>query len=103
VFDREVIFPALGARMEDAEHLRRIRVHGAEVCSLEKVAPLTGPREIRRVVKPGVLLRDDVIEVKRPKGKVHLVKATVFATPAGAVADPSADARRHYAAECSVR
>lgn len=89
--------------MKEAHHLRRIRVHGAEIRSFEQVAPLTGPGGIRRVVQPGVLFRDDVIKVERPERQVGLVEATVFATPAGAVADQAAFVRRHYAAECSAR
>lgn len=73
--------------MEQAHHLRRIRVNGAEVRPFAKVTALTSPGEIRRIVRAGVLPRDDVVEVERPEGKVFLVEPTVFVTPTGAVAD----------------
>ncbi len=89
--------------MKRAHHLCRIRVNGAEVRSLEKVAALTSPGEIGRVVRAGVLFGNDVVEVKRPEGKVGLVEQTVFTTPTGAVADQSAGAWGHYAPERSAR
>jgi hypothetical protein len=83
---REMVGPAVDARVEQREDSAAIGIHSCEVRSLVRVAMDAGQREIGGVVAPTVLPRDDVLDVMGGLG-VFLLVETVFTAVAGALAD----------------
>src|SRR5258708_4817000 len=98
-----MLVPPLCAGIKQSHYLPRIRVNGGKVRAFAEVTTLTCPGEIRKSVRTRVLPCDHVVRVEWPKREIVLVETAVLATPARAIANKSADARRHQAAECSAR
>ena len=61
----EVILPSILPRMKQPGQFPGVRIDAREIRSLDRVASAAGQRQVLPVVRPSVLLRDDVLDVER--------------------------------------
>ncbi len=61
----KMLAPAIGARMKESREETGVRIEAREIGPLLAIADMTGQREVVRLVAAPVLLRYDVLNVKR--------------------------------------
>lgn len=79
-----MIGPSVGTRIEERRQFACLWIKAGDVRSLSKIAGKTCPREILRLALAAVLLRNDVVDMKR-KLACGFREETVFAAPGCAV------------------
>jgi hypothetical protein len=60
-----------------------VRVNGGQVRALAEIAALATPRQVLEFIRATMLLRNNVLEVERPKRKVFLVELAILAARSG--------------------
>ena len=82
----EVISPAISARVEQSDELRRLADKSAKIAPLVVIAAGASPRQVARLVGATVLKTDNMVHLAAPEG-VILVDEAVLADVVGAVGD----------------
>jgi hypothetical protein len=91
----EVISPLLGSWIEKPHDFRGIRIHAAEIRSLQQIASRACPDQIVGTVASLMLPGNGVIHVKREQWQMLLRETAILTTPAGAIPYQLAQFRRH--------
>jgi hypothetical protein len=87
--------PGVSPRVKQQNDLLTRGVYSAQIWSLPKITPITGPAQVLRCVRSAMLLSNDVLDMMGEPA-VSLVEQTVFATIAGSRANQFSRARIHY-------
>ena len=98
----KVLGPLVEPGMEKTGNLTCLRVNSGQVRSLVKIAAVARERQIVGVLGPGVLPRDDVLDVMRQLA-MHLAQAAVFASLFGPAADQVPRGPTHLLLDCRVK
>ena len=99
----EMLLPNVCAWIEEGDNFRGVGINTSQVGPLEKIAALTSPSQVCRVVWAEVLLGNDVVEMKWPQGQMIFVEMTILTPRICALAHKLAVARRHQVPGCSAR
>jgi hypothetical protein len=75
---REVIGPAVAARMEQGYDIARDRIDPGKVWTFVQIATVARQGQISRIIRPAVLFRDDVFHLVGKVAKL-LIQQAVFA------------------------
>jgi hypothetical protein len=94
---RKMLGPAVLARVEQANHLVRLRIDARDVRSLVSIAPIAAQTEIFGHGLPAMLASDDVVDRKGEEGVLFLVKAAIFAAIARSLTNERSQSRVHQA------
>ena len=95
-FQHEMFAPDIVARMKQCNDRTHIGINTRQVRSFVRVATITGEREVLRIISSTVLLRHNVLDMKRNQWRRFLRDAAIFASIAGAPSDELSRARIHF-------
>ena len=91
----EVATPALPTWIEEHNGPTAYEISATQVAGFCEVAFMTRPCKVSRIVVAVVLLRDNMLDVKRIEGQVVFVQAAVLTTPASTRTDQFAEEDFH--------
>ena len=83
----EMFVPVVFAWIKQRRHSPSVRINASQGWSFVRIASIARERETGRVVGTTVLLRQDVLQVKRDQGRCRLVKAAILTRVPGSVAN----------------
>ena len=83
-----MLVPSLTAGVEKRLDRRRLQVDTGEVWPLVQVALRTSQGKVFFVVRPAVLLGDDMLDLICDEGLIGLASVAIFAAVARSLADP---------------
>jgi hypothetical protein len=93
-----VFIPTVFARIKETDDFIRIRVAASKVGAFVKIALLTSQRQILNLIRPAVLARDDVLDVKEMEAVVFLAQAAILTAIASTPPDVIAKGLAHHEA-----
>ena len=99
----EVLFPRLGARVEQTDNRAGVQVNAGQITPLIGVASVTGEREVGEVVGAAVFSRNDVFNVEGGEWQLVLVQPTVLAASSRPFPNLPASHRVHQVVADALR